>query len=44
MERKVKATFGIDLRFEFISEKTLSVHEDKREDSQGENEDDNQQD
>ena len=45
MERKVKATFGIDLKFEFISEKTLSVHEDKeKEDNQGENEDDNQQD
>ena len=44
MERKVKATFGIDLKFEFISEKTLSVHEDKGEDNQGENEDDNQQD
>ena len=44
METKVKATFGIDLKFEFISEKTFSVHEDKMEDNQGENEDDNQQD
>ena len=44
MERNVKATFGIDLTFEFISEKPLSVHEDKKEEDQGENEDDNQQD
>ena len=44
MERNVKATFGIELKFEFISERTMSVHEGKIEDNQGENEDDNQQD
>ena len=42
-EKKIKATFGLDVNFKFISEKVLSIHEDKKEENEeGENENDNQ--
>lgn len=39
-EKAVKKTLGVDLKFTFISEKVTSIHEDNKENSEGNNEDD----